>query len=85
VAAVTRSGDLGGKLWIHFADATVDMGAGVLLNRDMTMLVMFKAGTADATWKIHNGSGDLQHLGGEGSLDWTDAGMDYSGAVWTQK
>ena len=51
----------------------------------MTMLVQFKAGTPDATWKIHNGSGELQHLGGEGTLVWTETGMDYSGVVWTQK
>jgi len=85
VALVTKSGELAGKLWIHFADASVDMGGGVVLQGDMTMLVMFKAGTADAAWMIHNGSGGLQHLGGEGTLAWTEAGMDYSGVVWTQK
>jgi hypothetical protein len=77
---------LAAKLWIHFEDATVNMD-GVLLEGDMTMLVIFHAGTwtEGATWKIHNGTGDLKHLGGEGTLVWTETGMDYSGMIWTQK
>ena len=74
------------KLWIHFADATVDMGGGVLLHGNMTMLVIFDGydWLQGATWKIHNGTGDLKHLGGEGALVWAD-GMDYTGTIWTQK
>ena len=89
VAGVTKSGDLWGNLWIHFADATVVMGGGVLLHGDMTMVVNFDAPTwaVGATWKIHNGTGDLKHLGGEGTLLWNlDTGfMDYFGMIWTQK
>jgi opacity protein-like surface antigen len=75
------------KLWIHFEDATVDMGGGVLLRGDMTMLVIFTGydWMQGATWKIHNGTGGLRHLGGEGTLVWTPTGMDYTGAIWTQK
>jgi hypothetical protein len=85
VAGLTRSGELMGKLWIHFTDAAVDMGGGVVLHGDMTMMVLFRAGKTDATWMIHNGSGELQHLGGEGTLLSTDMGMDYTGVVWTNK
>jgi len=89
VAGVTKSGALWGNLWIHFADATVDMGGGVLLHGDMTMLVNFDAPTSavGATWKIHNGTGGLQHLGGEGTLLWNvyTGFMDYTGVIWTQK
>jgi hypothetical protein len=72
------------KLWIHFKDATVDMGGGVFLHGDMTMLVIFHTDTSlseGATWKIQNGTGDLKYLGGAGTLVWTDTGMDYSGTI----
>ena len=84
VAMFTKSAELWAKLWIHFEDATVDMG-GAPLHGDMTMLVTFHAGTDAAGWRILNGTGDLQQLGGEGTLVWTDAGMDYSGMIWRQK
>ncbi len=75
------------KLWIHFADATVDMGGGVLLHGDMTMLVVFDGydWVQGATWKIHNGTRGLKHLGGAGTLVGTTTGMDYAGTIWTQK
>lgn len=75
------------KLWIHFADATVAMGGGVLLHGDMTMLVVFDGydWIEGATWKIHNGTGGLKHLGGAGALVWTTTGMDYTGSIWTQR
>jgi len=85
VAMVNKSGELWAKLWIHFEDACVDVGGGAELHGDMTMLVTFHAGTADAAWKVHDGTGQLRHLGGEGALVWTDTGMDYTGTVWTQK
>jgi hypothetical protein len=85
VAGVTKSGELWAKLWIHFTDATVDMGGGVLLHGDMTLLVSFHAGIDTAKWKIENGTGGLQHLGGAGTLVSTDTGMDYSGMIWSQK
>jgi hypothetical protein len=71
------------KLWIHFKDATVDMGGGVHLHGDMTMLVTFHTDTSSegATWKIQNGTGDLKYLGGAGTLVWTDTGMDYHGTI----
>ena len=75
------------KLWIHFADATVDMGGGVFLHGDMTMLVIFHGYTwweEGATWKIESGTGGLKHLGGQGTLVWAE-GMDYTGTIWTQK
>ena len=86
VAGVTKSGDLWGNLWIHFAHATVDMGGGVILHGDMTMVVNFDApaSAVGATCKIHKGTDGLKHLGGEGTLLWADAGMDYSGMIWTQ-
>jgi hypothetical protein len=93
VAMATLSDDpevgwdtLTAKLWIHFEDAAVDMG-GSVLEGDMTMLVIFHGDTwlDGATWKIHNGSGGLKHLGGEGSLIWTTPGMHYTGTIWTQK
>jgi hypothetical protein len=77
------------KLWIHFANAAVDMGDGVVLHGDMTMLVIFQdRDPMGATWKIHNGTGDLKHLGGEGTLvyqPYPGTGMDYSGMIWTNK
>ena len=75
-------------LYIHFKDATVDVGGGRLLHGDMTMLVKFRAATwlGGATWHITNGTGELQHLGGRGTLVWNATGyMDYSGAIWTNK
>jgi hypothetical protein len=87
VAMFTKLGDLRGKLWINFADATVDMGGGKFLHGDMTMLVVFHAATWEdvATWKIESGTGGLKHLGGQGTLVWTETGMHYTGTVWTQK
>lgn len=75
------------KLWIHFAEATVAMGGGVLLRGDMTMLVIFDGydWIEGATWKIHNGTGGLRHLGGQGTLVWTETGMHYDGNIWTQQ
>ena len=75
------------KLWIHFSDATVDMGGGMLLRGDMTMLVIFDGydWIEGATWKIHNGTAGLKHLGGQGTLAWTTTGMDYTGTIWTQR
>ena len=61
------------------------MGGGVFLHGDMTLLVSFHAGIAGARWKIENGTGDLQHLGGDGTLVGTDTGMNYSGTIWTNK
>jgi hypothetical protein len=74
-------------LWIHFKDATVNMGGGEVLHGDMMMFVKFRAATWQdgATWRIENGTGDLQHLGGHGTLVWTETGMDYSGTIWTNK
>jgi hypothetical protein len=71
---------------VAFAKSGAVVGSEVLRG-DMTILVDFKAATSleGATWKIHNGTGDLQRLGGEGTLVWTDAGMDYSGTIWTNK
>ncbi len=85
---VNKSGDVWFHLYIHFKDATVDMGSGVLLHGDMMMLVKFLAASAGdgATWHIMNGTGDLKHLGGRGTLVWNESGyMDYTGAIWTNK
>ena len=82
---VNKSGELWAKFWIHFEDAAVDMGGGAVLHGDMTMLVTFHAGTADAVWDVQNGTGQLRHLGGQGTLVWADTGMDCTGTVWTQK
>ena len=86
VGMFTKSGEVWFHLWIHFKGVDVAMGSKVL-HGDMTMLVDFKAATSleGATWKIHNGTGDLQHLGGAGTLVWTDLGMDYKGTIWTNK
>jgi hypothetical protein len=75
------------RLWIHFSDATVDMGSGVHLVGDMTMLVIFDGydWAEGATWKIHNGTAGLKHLGGQGTLAWTTTGMHYTGTIWTQR
>jgi hypothetical protein len=85
---VNKAGNPWFHLYVHFKDATVDMGNGVLLHGDMMMYVKFLAATAGdgATWHIMNGTGDLKHLGGKGTLVWNESGyMDYSGWIWTNR
>ena len=77
---------------IHFYGVAVDMDPGPeeqLLYGDMTMRAIFRPDTCreGGTWKIQNGTGDLKHLGGEGTFVWSVGflNLDYFGTIWLNK